>query len=55
MDHFGEAILIAVILLVLGTVTIALVQGPAKTEFSNLLTNFFSDMDALRTSVPAGP
>lgn len=52
MKHFGSAILAAVVLLALGGIIITLANGTVQTQFNNLLANFFSDMNALRSVTP---
>lgn len=52
MKHFGNAILVGLVLLLLaGILIFALNQdGYVAIAFQNLLNNFFSDMDSLINS-----
>lgn len=54
MKHYGNAILAVVVLLALGAILIAALasDGYIALAFKDAITNFFGDMNALRTPTP---
>ena len=57
MKHYGNAILAVIVLLALGAIIVAaLTQGGyIDLAFKDVVTNFFGDMNALRSATPTTP
>ena len=53
IKHYGNAILAVVVLLALGAIIVAALNtdgtGYVANEFKNVITNFFGNMNALRS------
>ncbi len=50
MKHYGNAILVAIVLLLLGSILIAILakDGVVAVQFQNMIKDFFDNMNAMR-------